>query len=229
MLYIIGTPIGNLEDISLRQAKTLVRTPFILSEDTRSSETLLCACEDLFSLKRVEGQKIISYYKEREFEKLPYVLELLAKGNDVALISEAGMPVISDPGGLLIDYCLKNNIAHTVIPGPSSVTTALAIAGVKSQNWSFVGFLPKKEGDLKKSIQKMKDSALIWKNHSLVAFESAGRFGATMNICSTLIPNATVIVCRELTKKFEEVLVGKPAELAQKQLKGEIVLIFQLP
>ncbi len=228
MLYIVGTPIGNLEDISFRQAKTLVSTPFILSEDTRSSETLLCACERLFSLKRIVGQKIISYYKEREFEKLSYVLELLEKGNDVAIISEAGMPLISDPGGLLVDYCVKKSIAHTVIPGPSSITTALAVAGVKSQNWSFVGFLPKKEGDLKKAILKMKESTLIWKSHSVVAFESPDRFGNTMKLCSLLIPDARIIVCRELTKKFEEVIVGKPVELIDKRIRGEIVLIFQL-
>lgn len=228
MLYIVGSPIGNLDDISYRQAKILLESHYILSEDTRSFETLICACERLTSKTRNSHQVVVSYYKDKEFEKLPYVIDLLRKGETVALVSEAGMPLISDPGGLLVDYCLNNNIPHTVIPGPSSITAALAIAGIKSQNWSFVGFLPKKDGDVRKVVTKIIETNAIWKHYSAIAFESPLRFQHTMQLLDELIPQAKIIVCRELTKKFEEILIGTPKELMNSSIKGEIVLIIQL-
>ncbi len=229
MLNIVGTPIGNLEDISLRQAKTILAAEFILAEDTRSAETLIAAAERLFEMKRHVPQVVISYYKEREFEKLPYILELLAEDKNVALISEAGMPIISDPGGLLISHCRKHNIPFNVIPGPTSITTALVRAGITSHTWTFLGFLPKKENEIRKLVEKMKLVPSFGKNdHVFVAFESPDRFNDTMRLFSLIIPTAEITVCRELTKKFEEVYSGSPSDLAEKPIRGEIVLIISL-
>ena len=229
MLFLVGTPIGNLEDLSLRQAKTILSADIVLAEDTRSAETLIHAAERLFAMKRHEQQIVVSYYKEREFEKLPYILSLLDEGKNVALISEAGMPLISDPGGLLAHHCRTHAIPFTVIPGPSSVTTALALAGNSSHTWTYLGFLPKKPNDIKRLIEKCKLVPIFdKKDHVFVAFESPERFNDTMKLCAELIPNATISVCREMTKKFEEVLVGTPAELAEKQIRGELVLVISL-
>lgn len=229
MLYIVGTPIGNLEDLSLRQAKTILFADVILAEDTRSAETLISAGERLFNLKRNTSQIVISYYKDREFEKLPYILSLLSEDKNVALISEAGMPLISDPGGLLAHHCRKNNIPFTVIPGPTSITTALALAGNSSHTWTYLGFLPKKPNDIKKLVEKLKLIPVFEKkDHVFVAFESPDRFNDTMKLFAEIIPTSTISVCRELTKKFEEVLIGPPAKLAEKQIRGEIVLIISL-
>lgn len=229
MLYLVGTPIGNLEDLSLRQAKTILTADILLAEDTRSAETLLSAAERLFSLSRNSAQIVVSYYKEREFEKLPYILSLLVDNKNVALISEAGMPSISDPGALLAHHCRKNNIPFTVIPGPTSITTALALAGNSSHTWTYLGFLPKKPNDIKRLVEKLKLVPLFEKkDHVFVAFESPERYIDTMKLFSDIIPTATISVCRELTKKFEEVLIGHPAELAKKPIRGEIVLILSL-
>lgn len=229
MLYLVGTPIGNLEDLSLRQAKTILSADVILAEDTRSAETLISAAERLFTLERNHQGKVISYYKEREFEKLPYILELLAEGKNIALISEAGMPLISDPGGLLASHCRKKNIPFTVIPGPTSVTTALALAGNTSHTWTYLGFLPRKENELRKLIEKMKLVPSFGKNdHAFVAFESPERFVDTMKVLAETNPTATITVCREITKMYEEVLTGTPEELSKNKLRGEIVLIISL-
>ena len=229
MLFIVGTPIGNLEDLSLRQAKTILAADVVLAEDTRSAETLISAAERLFTITRKTDQIVVSYYKEREFEKLPYILSLLEQDKNVALISEAGMPLISDPGGLLAHHCRKHGIAFTVIPGPSSVTTALALAGNSSHTWTYLGFLPKKPNDIKRLIEKLKLVPIFEKkDHVFVAFESPDRYIDTMHLFTQIIPSSTISVCRELTKKFEEVLIGSPEELSKKQIRGEIVLIISL-
>lgn len=229
MLYIVGTPIGNLDDLSLRQAKTILSADILLAEDTRSAETLRTAAERLFGLRRKPEQIVVSYYKDREFEKLPYILSLLQEEKNVALISEAGMPLISDPGGLLASHCRKHAIPFTIIPGPSSVTTALALAGNTSHTWTYLGFLPKKEGDLKKLIGKLQQVPNFGKgDHVFVAFESPERFSDTMKLCSEVIPNATITVCREMTKMYEEVISGAPVDLTNQEVRGELVLLIAL-
>lgn len=229
MLYLVGTPIGNLEDLSLRAAKTILSADILLAEDTRSAEILRSAAERLFRIERNPDQILVSYYKDREFEKLPYILELLGEGKNVSLISEAGMPIISDPGGLLASHCRKNSIPFTVIPGPSSVTTALALGGNTSHTWTYLGFLPKKENELKKLIEKMKQVPNFGKgDHAFVAFESPERFIDTMKVFNELTPTAKVTVCREMTKLYEEVITGLPEELLKNKLRGELVLIISL-
>lgn len=230
MLSIIGTPIGNLDDLSSRAARALMTADIILAEDTRSVQTLLKRAADV--VKKQEGelpnfkdQKIISYYKEVEFEKLSEVIDWLEQGLHVALVSEAGMPVISDPGHLLVQTAQKRNIPLTVIPGPSSVHTALVASGIKFDQYQFVGFLPKKDVERTKLFEKLRETQELLGKIKLVfvAFESPERVQNTLAHLYQTYPTINMVLCRELTKKFEEV-VHQPS--ATEHYRGEIVLVF---
>lgn len=230
MLSIIGTPIGNLDDLSSRAARALMAADIILAEDTRSVQTLLKRAADV--VKKQEGelpnfkdQKIISYYKEVEFEKLSDVIDWLEQGLRVALVSEAGMPVISDPGHLLVQTAQKRNIPLTVIPGPSSVHTALVASGIKFDQYQFVGFLPKKDVERAKLFEKFRETQELLGKIKLVfvAFESPERVQNTLAHLYQTYPTINMVLCRELTKKFEEV-VHQPS--ATEHYRGEIVLVF---
>ena len=151
MLYVVATPIGNLDDLSIRQAKTLATSDIILAEDTRSAHTLLDAIKKRFILP-VTCSTVWSYYKEKEFEKLPEIIELLKQNKNISLISEAGTPLISDPGYLLVKNCIQRNLPMTVIPGASAITTALIYSGFNPHQHMFFGFFPKKGPPLAVSI-----------------------------------------------------------------------------
>ncbi len=223
MLNIVSTPIGNLDDLSYRQAKTLTESDVVLAEDTRSYQKLLTGIEKIFRLQPRTDQKIISYYKEVEFEKLPEVIGLLEENKAVALISEAGTPIISDPGFLLIKEVVKRNISFDVIPGPSAVTNALVLSGLKAEKWMFVGFLPKKRNDLIKLFHSLKEI----KKNVFVAFESTQRINDSLKVLSEIDPETEVVITREMTKKFQEVLRGKPSYLIGKVTKGEVTIAFR--
>lgn len=228
MLYFIASPLGNLEDISLRQARVLSQVDVILAEDTRSVQKLLQAYPDLFDITPLSEQKIISYYIEKEFEKLPFVLEMLKAGKSMAVISEAGMPVISDPGLLLVQQAIKQQIEFTVVPGPSAVTTGLLYSGFNPQNFMFLGFLPKKRNELKKVIERTREVKRAFPEAVFVCFESPHRIQETLTIFSEFLPTVQLCLAREMTKKFEEIIRGTASEILQKnrELKGEITLIF---
>ncbi len=226
MLYIVGTPIGNLDDLSYRQARTIMASDILLTEDTRSTGLLLKVIEEIFPFQRNPKQRMISYYKEKEFEKLPEVIELLEKGKEISLISQAGMPLISDPGGLLIQHVVKKDIPFTVVPGPSAVTTAFIHSGFKSDQFMFLGFLPKKEGQLRTLLQKCADTKKLFKDLVFIAFESPNRIQKTLAILNDIMPAYNIVVTRELTKKFEEVTRGKAAKVMDRDYKGEITIAF---
>lgn len=226
MLYIVGTPIGNLEDLSIRQAKTLASAQVILAEDTRSAHILLQKIPVLFGIEVNTNQKVISYYKDKEFEKLPQVIELLEEEKEVALISDAGMPSISDPGYLLIKTAIKRNHPFTVIPGPSAVTTSLLYSGMNPQHFMFLGFLPKRSSELRKILDKTKKVKEVFDNVVFVAFESPNRINVTLQEMSEILPTSEICVTRELTKIYEEAIRGTADELKDKEYKGEITLIF---
>ncbi len=226
MLTVVGTPIGNLEDVSYRQAKTLTGSDIILAEDTRSAQTLLHAIEHLFGMKSKEGQRIISYYKEKEFEKLPAVIEYLEDGLEVSLISEAGMPMISDPGFLLISTVIKKGLPYDVIPGPSAVTTALLHSGLKFSRFMFLGFFPKKELEFERLLIQIRDIRGIANHTAFIGFESPHRINQTLTIMEKVFPDAEIVIARELTKKFEEIYRGKAAQLKGNEYRGEITVIF---
>ncbi|MDO8497703.1 MAG: 16S rRNA (cytidine(1402)-2'-O)-methyltransferase [bacterium] len=227
MLYIVGTPIGNLDDMSIRQAKTLSQAEIILAEDTRSTSFLIEKIKEKFNYSINPNQKIISYYKEKEFEKLPEILEWLEDGRNIALSSEAGMPLISDPGFLLISTCVKRNIPFTVIPGPSAVTTAVVYSGFNPKQYMFLGFLPKKESELIKLIGKIKEVKKLFPDSIFVAFDSPMRINESLKLLQEHYIEGQVVVARELTKKFEEITREKIKELEEREYKGEITLVLK--
>lgn len=226
MLYIVGTPIGNLDDLSYRQARIIMSSDILLTEDTRSTGLLLKVIEEIFPFKRNPEQRMISYYKEKEFQKLPEVIELLEEGKEISLISQAGMPLISDPGSFLIQHIVKRNIPFTVIPGPSAVTTAFIHSGFKSEQFMFLAFLPKKQGQLRNVLLKCAETKKLFKEMVFIAFESPNRIHKTLSIINDVLPESEVVVTRELTKKFEEIKRGKVSELISKDYKGEITLLI---
>lgn len=227
MLYIVGTPIGNLDDLSLRQAKTLASSDFILAEDTRSAQTLIQGIKERFSVNFNSDQKLISYYKEKEFEKLPEIIDLLKEGKTVSLISESGMPLLSDPGYLLVKTVIKEGISFTVIPGPSSITTALIHSGFNPNEFMFLGFFPRKSNEAFQLNSKLESIKNIFSDISFVFFESPKRVQETLERLKEYKWINKIVICREMTKKFEENVRGKAEELMRRDYKGEITVIIQ--
>ncbi len=228
MLYIVATPIGNLDDLSYRQAKILSESDVILAEDTRSAQTLLSAIPKRFKFHIPRSLRIISYYKEREFEKLPEVFKLLKDNKNVSLVSESGLPLISDPGQLLVEQIIKQQLPFTVIPGPSAATAALVYSGFKTDCFMFLGFLPKKYAALVKTVEAMRQSNNILKELVFIFYESPQRINQTLKVLDEKIPKADVCICREMTKQFEETIRGKPKDLMNKKYKGEVTLVIKI-
>lgn len=229
MLYIVGTPIGNLEDLSPRAAKTLLSSDIILAEDTRTAQNLLDFCGRNYK-SQIPNYKLVSYYKEREMEKLGEVLGYLNEGKKVSLISESGLPLISDPGYLLIKSVIRENIPFEVIPGPSAYTTAAVYSGFKTDNILFIGYFPKKSGAIVQSIKRLIEINKILADTIFIFYESPVRINNTLKLFNQYLSEANVCICRELTKKFEEIIRGKPADLLNlnKEYKGEITITISL-
>lgn len=226
MLYIVCTPIGNLEDLSIRQAKSIAQAEIILAEDTRSAHNLRSKIPELFNFTIHPDQKVVSYYKDKEFEKLPQVMNWLHEGKEVALISDAGMPGISDPGFLLFKTAIRQEVPFVVIPGPSAVTTSLLYSGLNPQNFMFLGFLPKRPNDIKKILEKTKQVKTIFKDVVFVCFDSPNRINETLGLMHEIIPQSDICVTRELTKIYEEAIRGTAEELKNKEFRGEITIVF---
>ncbi len=216
MLYIVATPIGNLEDISLRALSTLKNADYILCEDTRRTKKLLFHYEI--------PTKTFSFHGFNEKQKEEMIVQDLIKGKKIALVSDAGMPTISDPGSMLIQRCQKENISITCIPGPSSIITALALSGLPTTSFQFLGFFPKKNGEIFKAIDKV--SAF---SGSSIFFESPHRLLKTLK---KLPDTLDISIAKELTKIHETVFHGKPSALYEKlektSIRGEYVLLLSL-
>jgi len=247
MLNIISTPIGNLDDLSIRQAKTLVTSDIILAEDTRSAKTLLDAIKkrfpelvkgryktdpyadstDLTDLTDYQKPIVWSYYLEKEFQKLPEIIDLLKEGKNISIISEAGTPLVSDPGYLLVSSCIKRNLPITVIPGPSAITTALVYSGFNPQEHMFLGFFPRKENQIIQLIDRLKQIKTIFPDMVFVFYESPLRIKETLRCIDTSKFNVEVVICREMTKKFEEIIRGPINELMKRDYKGEITVVMK--
>jgi 16S rRNA (cytidine1402-2'-O)-methyltransferase len=215
MLFIVPTPIGNLKDITLRSLEVLKEVEYIFCEDTRRTKNLL----DHYQIK---NKKLISYFAPKEEEKIPYLLEIL-KNNDAALVVDAGMPGISDPGYKLIKACLENNIKIEVLPGSSAFLTALVGSGLPLDKFLFLGFLPKK--GLKNYFEKLKDLEA-----TIVFYESPKRILKTLKIMKEVFEKGKIVIAREISKIYEEYLRGDLEEiikiLEKRKLKGEITVIF---
>jgi len=217
MLYVVATPIGNLGDITLRAIETFQSVDVVAAEDTRRSGMLL---------KHLGIKKpFISYHEHNEASRTTELIERLARGENVALITDAGTPALSDPGLRLIRECIKRGVPFTIIPGPSSILTALLGSGFSTQQFSFCGFLPVKSGQRERELR-----AAAEREATVIFFESPYRLTKTLAACVDIMPDRQLCVARELTKKFEEFRRGTASELlAHYQVhppKGEIVLVI---
>lgn len=216
MLYIVSTPIGNLQDITFRAIETLKNVELIAAEDTRRTKILLNHYE-------IKDKKMISYNDHNKKKRIPYLIEILKSGKEIALVSDAGTPGISDPGYNLINEAIDNEIAVIPIPGPSASISALVTSGLPTDSFSFHGFLSKKE---KKKI----DAFNSINNQTAIFYESPHRINKTLELLNKIIPDAKVCLAREITKKFEEFIRGTPSEIISKikdrTIKGEIVLVI---
>lgn len=230
MLYVVSSPIGNLDDLSLRQAKTLLNSDIVLAEDTRSAQILLDGIASRFEGVRKGQPQLVSYYKDREFEKLPWIMEQLIEDKNVCVLSENGTPLVSDPGYLLVKAAIKENIPLTVVPGPSAVITALIYSGFnptpKEGGFSFLGFFPKKPSDGQKMIKKLEEIKKTFPDMVFVFYESPQRLSETLGLIAESGWDPDIAVAREMTKKFEEIIRGKAGELKNLSFKGEITLVI---
>jgi 16S rRNA (cytidine1402-2'-O)-methyltransferase len=219
-LYVVGTPIGNLKDITFRAIEVLQSVNFIACEDTRRTSILL-------NHYKIEGKKLLSYYEPKESVQVPKIIKLLEK-EDVALVTDAGTPSISDPGYKLIRACIEKGIPVEVIPGPSAVLTALVGSGLPTDRFTFVGFLPKK--GLNNFLEELK----AYKDSTIIAFESPNRVLKSLEaIKETYGDNTTVCVARELTKLHEEYIRGRVVEVLEElskrgEIKGEVVILWRM-
>ncbi len=222
MLYLICTPIGNLNDFSVRSINILREVDNIFVEDTRVSSKLL----KHFDIKK----STFPFHEHNEKGTVDKIINLTNNGQTVAILSDAGAPLISDPGYPLVQKCIKNDIPFTVIPGPSSVINSLLLSGLPTDKFLFNGFLPKKNSAKKEILLKIKNS-----NVTNIFFESAKRLESTIEIFSeVLYSNASMAICREMTKKHESIYRGKPIEILNLikenkiKLLGEFVILLNM-
>jgi 16S rRNA (cytidine1402-2'-O)-methyltransferase len=211
-LIVCPTPIGNMEDITLRVLAALRQADVIACEDTRRTGLLL----DRYGV----SARLVSYHEHNEPARAVELVKRMHQGENVALVSDAGMPLVSDPGFVLVRACVAAGLAVEVLPGPSAALAALVASALPADRWRFVGFLPRKQGEL---------GELFAVPETLVAFESPQRVPATLKTLATIDPDRPVAVCRELTKLHEEIVRGTASELAQryagKPPRGEVVLV----
>ncbi len=217
-LYIVGTPVGNLEDITLRALRVLGEVEAIACEDTRQTIKIL----NRFGLKK----PLISYYQPREGRRIPEIIGLLKAGRDVALVSDAGTPGISDPGFPLIREALKEAIPVVPIPGPSAVTAALSASGLPTHRFLFVGFPPPKKTGLRKFLDALREEKA-----TLVFFLPTRRLAEFLAAVGQTLGDRRVVIAREMTKVHEEFLRGKAGELAAaigaRAVKGEATVLIE--
>jgi 16S rRNA (cytidine1402-2'-O)-methyltransferase len=216
-LYIVSTPIGNLEDITLRALRILKEVDLIAAEDTRHTGLLLRH----FGIRK----PLTSYFEGNELKKKDFILSRLKQGDRIALVSDAGTPGISDPGFRLIQTAIENQILITPVPGPSAVITALSVSGLPTDGFLFKGFLPhksKKRRDLLNQLEGVKET--------LIVYESPHRLNETMKDILDILGDREIVLTRELTKVYEEILRGAVSDIKtqieRRKLKGEITLVI---
>ena len=219
MIYLICTPIGNLNDISLRSIEILNSSDIIYAEDTRKAKKIF----DKFKIDK----KSFSFNDHNERSKTKNIIKEAKAGKIISVISDAGAPLISDPGYLLVNECIKENIKYSVIPGPSSVINSLLLSGFKTNKFTFFGFLPRKDSERKKLFQNN-----IRSDATLVFFDSPKRLLKTLSVMEKVYsPTRQVAICREMTKTHEEVIRGQLSEILEKisfiDIKGEICLLVE--
>jgi len=218
MLYLVATPIGNLGDITLRALEVLKSVDLIACEDTRHSGHLLRHFEI--------SKPLISYHEHNEAKRTAELIEELAVGRNIAVVSDAGLPGISDPGHRLLRACIERGLPYTIIPGASSLLTALIGSGFPAERFYFGGFLPVKSGGRERDLR-----AAAAREETSIFLESPHRLLKTLEVCATHFPTRPLCVAREMTKQFEEFRLGPAPELlahySQRAVKGEIVFLIR--
>ncbi len=217
-LYLVATPIGNLEDITLRALRTLRECDVVAAEDTRRTGQLL---------RRFDISKpLLSYFQFNEARRSEEIIERLRRGERVALVTDAGSPGISDPGERVVKAALLAGLRVESVPGPCALVAALTASGLPTGEFHFAGFLPHKSGQRRNKLVELKSVS-----GTLVLYESPYRIEKLLAELNELFPNSSVVLARELTKKFQEFLRGKPAELwalaRKRSLKGEFVVLIR--
>jgi 16S rRNA (cytidine1402-2'-O)-methyltransferase len=222
-LYLVATPIGNLEDITLRALRTLKEVDLIACEDTRHTQKLLAH----YAIEK----RLVSYHEHNENTRSPELIEKLKEGAQIALVTDAGTPVISDPGYRLARLCVEHGIRVTPIPGPSAIVTALAASGLPGEPFLFAGFLPARAGERRRKLTELATLTV----HSdqpitLILYEAPHRLAATLNDAAQIFGARSAVIARELTKLHEEFVRGTLPELAaqfrEKPVRGEITLLI---
>ena len=216
-LYLVSTPIGNLEDITVRALRVLGEVDLIACEDTRETSKLL----NHYSIRK----PVVSYHDHNEAERSSEIVQRLEEGAQVALVSDAGTPVISDPGHRLVALCLRRHIRVVPVPGPSAALAALAASGLPAHEFLFVGFLPSRQGERRKALRQFTNET-----RTLVVYESPRRLADTLSDALEQMGRRPAVIARELTKIHEDFLRGDLAELAvrirQQPVRGEITLLI---
>jgi 16S rRNA (cytidine1402-2'-O)-methyltransferase len=215
VLYVVATPIGNLEDISLRALRVLREVTLIAAEDTRKTKRLL----NVYDIKT----PLTSYFEHNKLAKLEHILDRLKEG-DIALVSEAGMPGISDPGYELILAAAQSNIPVVPVPGPSAVTTALAVSGLPTDRFTFIGFLPNRAGPRRRLL-----ASVAGEPGTIIALEAPHRLTAALTDILAVLGDRRLAVCRELTKLHEEVYRGTVSGAGKHftEPRGEFTLVIE--
>lgn len=218
-LFVVSTPIGNLEDITLRAVNVLKDSDVIACEDTRNTKKLLAR----YGIET----SVTSYHEHNEVEKSPKLLEKLKDGKDIALVSDAGTPSVSDPGWRLVNLSIENNIEVIPIPGPSAVLSALVVSGLPIDSFLFLGFFPRTAGKKKELLKDVEHYP-----HTLIFYESAKRLSGTLNVLLEILGERNICVAREMTKLYEEVLRGSVSEVISTlsergSIKGEVTVVLE--
>lgn len=230
-LYIVATPIGNLQDLSNRAVDILSRVKIITCEDTRHTGLILKYIRENKLSRNPEAvrPRLLSYYEKNEFKRIPQVLNALKNGVDVALVSDAGTPTISDPGFKLVRECVKEGIRVESIPGASSVTSALVVSGLPTDKFLFFGYPPRKPGHRKTFFNKISSAIQIIKA-TVIIFEAPHKILQTLREMQNEFGDIDIVICRELTKIYEEIRREKISEsinhFNKVAPKGEFVILF---
>lgn len=218
-LFVVSTPIGNLEDITLRAVSVLKDCDVIACEDTRTTKKLL--------IRYGIETNLTSYHEHNEVEKSQKLLEELKEGKNVALVSDAGTPSVSDPGWRLVNLSIENKVEVVPVPGPSATLSALVVSGLPTDSFLFLGFFPKTAGKKKELLKNVKDYP-----YTLIFYESARRLSGTLSVLLEILGNRNICVAREMTKLYEEVIRGSVSEVIsilseRDTVKGEVTVVLE--